>query len=107
MPTSPFVGKGSEEIRELFRDNAIEAIWNLNKPTIAMVDGFALEEDVKSPFMRYSNRYDRSMELPNQIGIDSWLRGFSKISSPCRIRKSDGDDDDWEQALKMLTEWAS
>ena len=37
-----FVGKGSEEIRELFRDNAIEAIWNLNKPTIAMVDGFAL-----------------------------------------------------------------
>ena len=37
-----FVGKGSKEIRELFRDNAIEAIWNLNKPTIAMVDGFAL-----------------------------------------------------------------
>ena len=37
-----FVGKGSEEIRELFRDNAIEAIWHLNKPTIAMVDGFAL-----------------------------------------------------------------
>ena len=37
-----FVGKGSQEIRELFRDNAIEAIWNLNKPTIAMVDGFAL-----------------------------------------------------------------
>ena len=37
-----FDGKGSEEIRELFRDNAIEAIWNLNKPTIAMVDGFAL-----------------------------------------------------------------
>ena len=27
------------EIRELFRDNAIEAIWNLSKPTIAMVDG--------------------------------------------------------------------
>ena len=37
-----FVGKGSEEIREMFRDNAIEAIWNLTKPTIAMVDGFAL-----------------------------------------------------------------
>ena len=37
-----FVGKGSKEIRELFRDNAIEAIWNLNKPTIPMVDGFAL-----------------------------------------------------------------
>ena len=37
-----FVGKGSEEILELFTDNAIEAIWNLSKPTIAMVDGFAL-----------------------------------------------------------------
>jgi len=37
-----FVGKNSEEIRELFADNAIEAIWNLTKPTIAMVDGFAL-----------------------------------------------------------------
>lgn len=37
-----FVGKGSDEIRELFTDNAIEAIWNLSKPTIAMVDGFAL-----------------------------------------------------------------
>jgi enoyl-CoA hydratase len=37
-----FVGKGSKEILELFTDNAIEAIWNLSKPTIAMVDGFAL-----------------------------------------------------------------
>jgi enoyl-CoA hydratase/carnithine racemase len=37
-----FVGKGSEEILDLFTDNAIEAIWNLSKPTIAMVDGFAL-----------------------------------------------------------------
>jgi enoyl-CoA hydratase/carnithine racemase len=39
---SEFVGKGSDEILELFADNAIEAIWNLSKPTIAMVDGFAL-----------------------------------------------------------------
>lgn len=37
-----FVGKGSEEIREIFSDNAIERIWNLSKPTIAMIDGFAL-----------------------------------------------------------------
>lgn len=37
-----FVGKGSNEILELFTDNAIEAIWNLSKPNIAMVDGFAL-----------------------------------------------------------------
>lgn len=39
---SEFVGKGSEEIKEIFADNAWEAIWNLSKPTIAMVDGFAL-----------------------------------------------------------------
>ena len=37
-----FVGKGSQEIREMFSDNASEALWNLKKPTIAMVDGFAL-----------------------------------------------------------------
>ncbi len=37
-----FIGKGSKEIRDIFTDNAIEAIWNLSKPTIAMVDGFAL-----------------------------------------------------------------
>ena len=37
-----FTGKGSKEIKTMFSDNAIEAIWNLNKPTIAMVDGFAL-----------------------------------------------------------------
>jgi len=37
-----FTGKNSEEIREIFRDNAIEANLNLNKPTIAMIDGFAL-----------------------------------------------------------------
>ena len=37
-----FAGKNSVHIKELFTDNAIEAIWNLSKPTIAMVDGFAL-----------------------------------------------------------------
>ena len=37
-----FAGKNSTEIEQLFRDNAIEAIWNLSVPTIAMVDGFAL-----------------------------------------------------------------
>jgi enoyl-CoA hydratase/carnithine racemase len=39
---SEFVGKNSEEIRTVFKDNAWEAIWNLSKPTIAMVDGYAL-----------------------------------------------------------------
>jgi enoyl-CoA hydratase/carnithine racemase len=37
-----FAGAGSSEIREKFRDNAVEALWNLSKPTLAMVDGFAL-----------------------------------------------------------------
>jgi len=37
-----FLGADSEEITLKFTDNAIEALWNLSKPTIAMVDGFAL-----------------------------------------------------------------
>ena len=37
-----FLGAGSEEITIKFTDNAIEALWNCSKPTIAMVDGFAL-----------------------------------------------------------------
>ena len=37
-----FVGKKSDDIRSMFKDNAVEALWNLSKPTIAMVDGFAL-----------------------------------------------------------------
>ena len=37
-----FVGKKSDDIRVMFADNAVEALWNISKPTIAMVDGFAL-----------------------------------------------------------------
>ena len=37
-----FLGRGSDEITAMFTDNAIEALWNMSKPTIAMVDGFAL-----------------------------------------------------------------
>ncbi len=37
-----FVGKMSDDIRVMFADNAVEALWNISKPTIAMVDGFAL-----------------------------------------------------------------
>ena len=39
---SEFAGKDSDDVREFFGDNAWEAIWDLIKPTIAMVDGFAL-----------------------------------------------------------------
>jgi enoyl-CoA hydratase len=37
-----FVGKKSDDIRKMFTDNAVEALWNISIPTIAMVDGFAL-----------------------------------------------------------------
>jgi len=37
-----FLVASSGEIRIKFTDNAVEALWGLSKPTIAMVDGFAL-----------------------------------------------------------------
>ena len=37
-----FVGMNSSETKIKFSDNGVEALWNLSKPTIAMVDGFAL-----------------------------------------------------------------
>ena len=39
---SEFAGKSSDDVREFFANNAWEAVWGLSKPTIAMVDGFAL-----------------------------------------------------------------
>jgi len=39
---SEFVGKSSDDVRDFFGNNAWEAVWGLSKPTIAMVDGFAL-----------------------------------------------------------------
>ena len=39
---SEFVGKDSDDVRPFFENNAWEKVWNLTKPTIAMVDGFAL-----------------------------------------------------------------
>ena len=39
---SEFVGMDSVATRIKFTDNAVEALWGLTKPTIAMVDGFAL-----------------------------------------------------------------
>ncbi len=39
---SEFSGKDSDDVRPFFEDNAWEAVWNVSKPTIAMVDGFAL-----------------------------------------------------------------
>ena len=37
-----FKGKNSEDILQSFSENCWEAIWNMDKPTIAMIDGFAL-----------------------------------------------------------------
>ena len=39
---SEFLGNNSDDVRVFFEDNAWERVWNLTKPTIAMVDGFAL-----------------------------------------------------------------
>ena len=39
---SEFVDMDSKAARIKFTDNAVEAIWNMTKPTIAMIDGFAL-----------------------------------------------------------------
>jgi len=39
---SEFSGKNSDDVRPFFEENAWEAVWNLSKPTIAMIDGFAL-----------------------------------------------------------------
>ena len=39
---SEFAGKSSDDVRDFFGDNAWEAVWGISKPTIAMVDGFAL-----------------------------------------------------------------
>lgn len=39
---SEFVDMDSKAAKIKFTDNAVEAIWNLSKPTIAMIDGFAL-----------------------------------------------------------------
>lgn len=39
---SEFVDKRSGDIRTAFAENCWEAVWNLEKPTIAMIDGFAL-----------------------------------------------------------------
>ena len=39
---SEFVDMDSKAAKIKFADNAVEAIWNLTKPSIAMIDGFAL-----------------------------------------------------------------
>ncbi len=39
---SEFAGKDSDDVRPFFEENAWEAVWNISKPTIAMIDGFAL-----------------------------------------------------------------
>jgi enoyl-CoA hydratase len=39
---SEFVGVDSKQIRKAFKADPWAAVWNISKPTIAMVDGFAL-----------------------------------------------------------------
>ena len=37
-----FVGMKSDEIKVKFSNNAVEALWSLSKPTIAMIDGYCI-----------------------------------------------------------------
>tara|TARA_B100001989_G_scaffold246585_1_gene217668 strand:+ start:107 stop:934 length:828 start_codon:yes stop_codon:yes gene_type:complete len=39
---SEFSGQDSDDVRPFFENNAWEKVWNLTKPTIAMIDGYAL-----------------------------------------------------------------
>ena len=39
---SEFVGVDSKQIRKAFKADPWAAVWNISKPTIAMIDGFAL-----------------------------------------------------------------
>ena len=94
---SEFVGKGSHEIRPIFSDNGVEYIWRLSKPTIAMVDGFALGggcEVACSCDMRIASSRSKFGTPEINLGLIPWFWRNSKACKPCRIWKNDGDDHD-------------
>ena len=82
---SEFSGKNSDDVRPFFEDNAWEAIWNLSKPTIAMVDGFALgggTELALSCDIRISS--DRSMFGQPEINL-GLIPGGGGTQRLCRL----------------------
>ena len=82
---SEFSGKNSDDVRTFFEDNAWEAIWNLSKPTIAMVDGFALgggTELALSCDIRISS--DRSMFGQPEINL-GLIPGGGGTQRLCRL----------------------
>ncbi len=91
---SEFVGKDSDDVRPFFEDNAWEAVWNVSKPTIAMVDGFALGGgDGTGVIMRYQTRF-REINIRSardQPWTHSGRRGDSEAVQTSRIREGYGD----------------
>ncbi|MBI31753.1 MAG: crotonase [Euryarchaeota archaeon] len=87
---SEFVGKDSVGIRPEFEDNVWEAVWKLRKPTIALIDGYALgggSELALSCDIRISTK--RSMFGTPEINLGlipggggtqrlTWLVGYGK-----------------------------
>ena len=87
---SEFVGKDSVAIRPEFEDNVWEAVWKLRKPTIALIDGYALgggSELALSCDIRISTK--RSMFGTPEINLGlipggggtqrlTWLVGYGK-----------------------------
>ena len=82
---SEFVGKTSDDVRLFFEDNAWEAIWDLSKPTIAMVDGFALGgRVVDDPVFRRRAGVDKGVEARGEAGFDEVAGGGDICSDHSR-----------------------
>jgi len=77
-----FVGKKSDDIRKMFTDNAVEALWNISKPTIAMVDGFALGggcEVAMACHFRYASENAKFGQPEVSIGLIAGFGGTQRL----------------------------
>jgi enoyl-CoA hydratase/carnithine racemase len=86
---SEFEGKNSDDVRSFFEDNGWEAVWRLSKPTIAMVDGFALgggTELALSCDMRLASNDALKIGLVNHVFESSELESAT-ISFAMNIAK--------------------
>ena len=93
---SEFAGKNSDDVRPFFEDNAWERVWNLSKPTIAMVDGFALgggTELALSCDLRIASTRAK-FRTRNNCGLIPGGGGTQRLSDISRLRQSNGDGHD-------------
>jgi enoyl-CoA hydratase/carnithine racemase len=73
-----------------FTDNAVEALWNLSKPTIAMVDGFALGggcEVACSCDIRIASDRSRFGAPEINLGLIPWIRSNTAFRTTCWVWK--------------------